>query len=396
MLVHSPQVVCNGLVFCYDMSNTKKSWIGKPTSNLIVTTPLGLGVYAYASGPVSTPSVIKDDWMPGTVNRYTITAATNTARARIIPTLTVGQTYSLSFKVKYNGSNTTTPSWYASAYKGYPEATGANTLTNEVFKATPLANNWWLYTYTFTVSASATNASTLCYGINTGTDTNYLNQTFDVCEEQFEVGYPSAYINGSRSTTQALNDLVGGHTITVNSLTYNSDGSFQWNGSGRQSVDSTSADFAVGTLDFSMSAWYMPITATTYPHVLVLGTQAAGMCLKTWRDGIGNDNKVYVFGGGGTYNSDSTVTDWYVTKNVWNHLTVTRSGGVMYCYLNGVLKGSYSNPYSVTSTNLTVGDGVSVSEFVTKRIENVSFYNRALTTTEVLQNFNALRGRYGL
>jgi len=29
-------------------------------------------------------------------------------------------------------------------------------------------------------------------------------------------------------------------------------------------------------------------------------------------------------------------------------------------------------------------------------IDNVGFYSRALTDAEILQNFNALRGRYGV
>ena len=32
-LAQNPGVVTNGLVFYYDMSNTKKSWIGEPTTN---------------------------------------------------------------------------------------------------------------------------------------------------------------------------------------------------------------------------------------------------------------------------------------------------------------------------------------------------------------------------
>ncbi len=33
-LSHSPKIVTDGLAFAYDMDNTKKSWNGKPTTNL--------------------------------------------------------------------------------------------------------------------------------------------------------------------------------------------------------------------------------------------------------------------------------------------------------------------------------------------------------------------------
>jgi len=45
-----PSILTNGLVFDYDMSNTKKSWIGKPATN---TCSFGTYDYGYNSTKIS-------------------------------------------------------------------------------------------------------------------------------------------------------------------------------------------------------------------------------------------------------------------------------------------------------------------------------------------------------
>ena len=52
---------------------------------------------------------------------------------------------------------------------------------------------------------------------------------------------------------------------------------------------------------------------------------------------------------------------------------------------------------SLTGTsNLFLGASSVTSNFYAGEIANFTLYNRALTNAEILQNFNALRGRYGL
>ena len=89
-----------------------------------------------------------------------------------------------------------------------------------------------------------------------------------------------------------------------------------------------------------------------------------------------------------------------VTYNIWTHLILVRLSGVLYFYINGVLDGTPVNMSSSLNGNgslITIGkanDGSSA--FTNGKISNFKIYNRALTATEVSQNFNALRGRYGI
>jgi len=90
------------------------------------------------------------------------------------------------------------------------------------------------------------------------------------------------------------------------------------------------------------------------------------------------------------------------TINTWYHFVGTKSSTLGYTvYLNGI---SVANANILTnagaaSRNLRIAhrerDGGSAGYFP-GYIPITKIYNRALSATEVTQNFNALRGRYGL
>jgi hypothetical protein len=73
-------------------------------------------------------------------------------------------------------------------------------------------------------------------------------------------------------------------------------------------------------------------------------------------------------------------------------------------YINGVLDNntysSTTNTANVASTSLWIGSnrsGTTTPSFpFTGNIYNVHIYNRALSSQEVLQNYNALKSRFNL
>jgi len=96
----------------------------------------------------------------------------------------------------------------------------------------------------------------------------------------------------------------------------------------------------------------------------------------------------------------------YILDNTWYNLTVSHtSGSTPNIYKNAILStshtfsegngtyalGTNANPAAI---NADIPRGV-ITNF-NGRIPQVSIYNRGLTAAEVSQNFNALRGRYGL
>ena len=83
-----------------------------------------------------------------------------------------------------------------------------------------------------------------------------------------------------------------------------------------------------------------------------------------------------------------------VSINTWNNVVLTYSSNQYNTYINGVLRGSYSGGLSGNSGSLLIGSGYpTVSK---EKVSAFHVYNRALSSTEITANFNALKGRYGL
>ena len=90
-----------------------------------------------------------------------------------------------------------------------------------------------------------------------------------------------------------------------------------------------------------------------------------------------------------------------LTNSVWQNLVFTKNGTSVIGYLNGVQQ------FSVTASNgnmtgngsrpLMLGAGLTCSNRQFKGdIPIVQIYNRTLSATEITQNFNAQKGRFGL
>jgi hypothetical protein len=72
----------------------------------------------------------------------------------------------------------------------------------------------------------------------------------------------------------------------------------------------------------------------------------------------------------------------------------------MKIYTNGVetATGTYAGAqYDAYGSPFVIGDGQNASWYRFEgKVPSVKVYNRTLSQSEILQNFNALRGRYGL
>jgi len=99
-----------------------------------------------------------------------------------------------------------------------------------------------------------------------------------------------------------------------------------------------------------------------------------------------NTNEDYYLGAFGT--GDTSIS------NGWNNVQVSFENSIAKTYINGILK--------YTSTTLT--NDLAINEIVSSdatanyqgNIAQVSIYNKSLTASEVKQNFNALRRRFGI
>jgi hypothetical protein len=96
-----------------------------------------------------------------------------------------------------------------------------------------------------------------------------------------------------------------------------------------------------------------------------------------------------------TFASDYFVSGTEFVLNTWYYVGVTKNGATATAYVNGTTVGSntVSNPKTAGTAAVIINEGY------TNPLNNVNFltvYNRVLTSSEVLQNYNALKSRFGL
>jgi len=125
--------------------------------------------------------------------------------------------------------------------------------------------------------------------------------------------------------------------------------------------------------------------------------------IRVWRSGlypgalftrINNVVMLSTDGDGGS--SGYTATDYYYnTIGKWTNITFVESSGTSYYYLNGTEYASISTPTIPTGNN-KVTLGYSINNPLNGNVASTKVYNRALTASEVLQNYNATKTRFGL
>ena len=385
-----PNTITDGLVLSLDAANTK-SFRGEPTTNL-VPSPYNYGMYAYADGPTDAINYNENNILVD-VKRYRVAQAINVARAAIYPTsLTTGVVYAFSFKWKYSGNTTSQPIFTAASSKGSPEGgSNNNTMLTDTQNNISIGNGWNYYTYTFSFSACPTNACTLTFGLITNATASYVNEIFDIYEAQFEIkNYCTPYVLGSRGVTVATGggwkDLAGNNDgELVNGVLYNSAN--------------------MGSLVFNGSNNYInaPVTKTntcTFCCWAKTTTIAGAMLFNAGPDVGGPD--LYLSGGyiywntwDGGGNPFCAIPASATDGNWHQYIVVNDASTVTSLYYDGVVIGTAGYRNAGSNTNLTIGGNTNTYMW-NGNISIFQVYNRALSQTEVQQNYNALKRRFEL
>jgi hypothetical protein len=148
--------------------------------------------------------------------------------------------------------------------------------------------------------------------------------------------------------------------------------------------------------DFTFSSWALnPTTSSQFS--LVRGNDGTG----GWSLSIGfTATQLYatvVTTVPNTFETLVTGSTWI--QNQWYNITgIWKNGNSISLYVNGNLITSVSTTRTLLRTSTTGWNIATItpSLFSNIRVSNALIYDRALSSTEVQQNFNALRGRYGI
>jgi hypothetical protein len=189
-------------------------------------------------------------------------------------------------------------------------------------------------------------------------------------------------------------DLASGNNGTMFSgITYdvNNGGGLIFNGSNQyiSSFNNTNLNFTSSD-KFTISCFFKATSTSSY-----LGLVVSGNTSGEWNYGLWVTNgKLQA----GTHNNNRVGNSTIVTGQIYQ-ATLTYSNNTMKVYLNGLNDGTFTSIslFSGLNQQLTIGrKGARAENYFPGTVYNVQIYNRELSETEVLQNFNNTRGRFGL
>ena len=199
----------------------------------------------------------------------------------------------------------------------------------------------------------------------------------------------------------------GNNGTLVNGPTYNSSfgGSFAFDGTNDYASFSSASELQfLNRLPYTLEVWMYPTSnpgAGTWTGIFNRENSSVGS-----RDGYniylnGSTNQTLYLaterfctgtatGVGYTYNES-------VLLNIWHHVVATYDGTTLRLYRNGEQVNSGNTTGNITNTSKTLEIGRRGSgSYFNGRLNGQKIYNKALTSTEVTKNFNALRGRFGI
>jgi hypothetical protein len=209
-----------------------------------------------------------------------------------------------------------------------------------------------------------------------------------------DAGNINSYI-GSGSTWTDLSGN-GNNSTLVNGPSYSSDngGVLLFDGVNDYATFSSSK-ISPGTGGFTWN-WWVKLTTLLSSSILFSGTGSNTGYGVVYLDPTSGGLGYYALGNRISDNNRSFSTSWW-------YITFTGNGGSngsrnLKLYRNGVQAGStYTADYSFSSTTPNIGaNHDSYAELMRGYISNATYYNRALSTTEILQNYNIQKSRFGL
>ena len=151
---------------------------------------------------------------------------------------------------------------------------------------------------------------------------------------------------------------------------------------------------------FTTEAWVrLSITQDTRVFIATFSESQSGIGMGI-QDGVANTVKFFT-SGNGNVGYDHLYQTGTLNNNQWYHVICTYNGAQKIIYINGELNASksYTQAIGYTGNDFTVG-GLDFSGNIIQNfngnISSARMYNRALSAAEIQQNFNALRGRFGI
>jgi hypothetical protein len=96
-------------------------------------------------------------------------------------------------------------------------------------------------------------------------------------------------------------------------------------------------------------------------------------------------------------NTNGCVSTFVVGNGTWRHVVGTNDGFTSRLYIDGALNASFAESMATVQPNISLAYWqFTPGRYFNGNIAQATIYNRALSATEVLQNFNAQKALFGL
>jgi hypothetical protein len=187
---------------------------------------------------------------------------------------------------------------------------------------------------------------------------------------------------------------------TMSNITY-TDPYFAYNGTSSQITIADTAALEPGSGDWTMEAWVYLTSATGSKVVLGKFDPGGGSQDVSYSIRIQGAGIYAQIGNGSTVVDTALYTlplnTWTQVVYVWKNVATNS----LEAYVNGTSVGSVSHSFASilnTPSDLYIGsyNGGEYSQYMIGRIGITRLYNAALSSAQVLQNYNADRGIYGI
>lgn len=198
---------------------------------------------------------------------------------------------------------------------------------------------------------------------------------------------------GSGTTWSDLSGRNNNGTL-INSPTI-TNGSFLLNGSSQYVTVPTSTDWSFGLNDFTIDMWIYPTSYSSTTNNPTL------LAINPYYDASPNGIMICLNASGNLtlYTNNVYTSNVTAPLNQWTHCIFTRISGTLKMYAQTVASQTFDlSTFSITnSLSMSIGyDSNFGTDYFIGSISCVKVYSKALLDTEVKQNYNALRGRFGL
>jgi hypothetical protein len=396
-LLHNPSVVTSGLVFAADPANIKSYRENLLTYSENLITGWSSGTTTITNNVITAPN--------GTSSGSFMAEAADTGQhlsGQSVGVLVSGTTYTLSVYAKAGTRTQLGLTANAEGYSAFNLLTGTVIQTGgNVCTITPVGNGW----YRCTAAITKTNTDGTFYLLvwnNTNSYAGIAGYGIYIWGAQVNVGSGAAPYTPTIATAVAktLNDTSGNSvsgTCTDTTFSVTGGGSLTFNGS-TSKISTTAVSGITGNGSWTMSMW---------ANVDASENGAGRQGWLMWNFSSLTTNTLITMGvSGGSievahYSNDFVYTSASVSFGSWSQYTVTYDGTTVSVYVNGIFKQSRSTgPFNIPATGTWfIGTSQApggATDFLRFNSGVTQVYNRALSATEVAQNFAAHRSRYGV